>query len=140
MCVNRNDPTALSAADTPKNSSIIVFDCTRADDIDLVVCLGGDGTLLKIGSMFQRVVPPVIAFCLGTLGFLAPFSFTSFESILKHAIEGSPNCLMRMRLCCHVVRSVPQESSVVGSPDDPPSSISASRSISPDTEYHVGYG
>ncbi|KAF6780213.1 hypothetical protein AHF37_00298, partial [Paragonimus kellicotti] len=53
MCVNRNDPTPLTAADPPKNSSIIVFDCTRADDIDLVVCLGGDGTLLKIGSMFQ---------------------------------------------------------------------------------------
>ncbi|KAF5399812.1 NAD kinase [Paragonimus heterotremus] len=136
MCVNRNDPTALSAADSPKNSSIIVFDCTRADDIDLVVCLGGDGTLLKIGSMFQRVVPPVIAFCLGTLGFLAPFSFTSFESVLKHAIEGSPNCLMRMRLCCQVVRSVPQEKSVASSPDDPSSSISVSRSISPDTEYH----
>ncbi|KAA3672294.1 NAD+ kinase [Paragonimus westermani] len=88
MCVNRNDRTPLHAADSPKRSSIIVFDCTRADDIDLIVCLGGDGTLLKIGSMFQRVVPPVIAFCLGTLGFLAPFSFNSFESILKHAIEG----------------------------------------------------
>lgn len=32
---------------------------TRASTIDLVVCLGGDGTLLYSASLFQRNIPPI---------------------------------------------------------------------------------
>jgi len=38
--------------------------------VDVVVCLGGDGTLLWASSLFPRAMPPVISFSMGSLGFL----------------------------------------------------------------------
>jgi NADH kinase len=43
-------------------------------DIDLVITLGGDGTILRASSLFRTgPVPPVLSFSMGTLGFLLPF-------------------------------------------------------------------
>lgn len=53
------------------------------DKIDFVVCLGGDGTLLYASSLFQQSVPPIMAFHLGSLGFLTPFKFEDFQSQVK---------------------------------------------------------
>ena len=50
--------------------------------IDLVISLGGDGTVLRISSLFPWKVPPVVSFNLGTLGFLPAFSFSQFTSVL----------------------------------------------------------
>jgi NAD kinase len=41
--------------------------------VDFGITLGGDGTMLHYSSLFQKIVPPVISFSLGTLGFLLPF-------------------------------------------------------------------
>lgn len=42
--------------------------------IDLVITLGGDGTVLRVSSLFSTgPVPPVLSFSMGTLGFLLPF-------------------------------------------------------------------
>ena len=38
--------------------------------VDLVIGVGGDGTLLHINSLFPKKVPLVIAFNLGSLGFV----------------------------------------------------------------------
>lgn len=43
------------------------------DKVDLVISLGGDGTMLHVSSLFQKHVPPVVSFSMGTLGFLMPF-------------------------------------------------------------------
>ncbi len=39
-----------------------------AETVDVVVCLGGDGTLLWASSLFPRAMPPVISFAMGSLG------------------------------------------------------------------------
>ncbi|SRR6266404_87784 len=45
-----------------------------AHKIDLVITLGGDGTILHASSLFKvGAVPPVLSFSMGTLGFLLPF-------------------------------------------------------------------
>ena len=45
-----------------------------AKPIDLVITLGGDGTILHASSLFKTgAVPPVLSFSMGTLGFLLPF-------------------------------------------------------------------
>jgi NAD kinase len=45
-----------------------------SEKIDLVVTLGGDGTILHASSLFSvGAVPPVLSFSMGTLGFLLPF-------------------------------------------------------------------
>ena len=58
------------------------------DKIDFIVCLGGDGTLLYASSLFQQSVPPVMAFHLGSLGFLTPFEFENFEQQVTQVLEG----------------------------------------------------
>lgn len=59
------------------------------DKIHFIICLGGDGTLLYASLLFQRSVPPVMAFHLGSLGFLTPFQFKDFESQITEVLEGT---------------------------------------------------
>lgn len=53
--------------------------------IDFGITLGGDGTVLYYNYMFQNItiIPPVLSFSLGSLGFLTPFSFTKFPTIIE---------------------------------------------------------
>lgn len=53
------------------------------EKIDLVVTLGGDGTILHASSLFSSgAVPPVLSFSMGTLGFLLPFRVSQNPYIL----------------------------------------------------------
>ncbi|XP_076472644.1 NAD kinase-like [Babylonia areolata] len=70
------------------------------DKVDFIVCLGGDGTLLYASSLFQQSVPPVIAFNMGSLGFLTPFPFTSFRERIGHLLKGQVPLSLRYRLKC----------------------------------------
>lgn len=65
-----------------------IFFCFQ-DKIDFIVCLGGDGTLLYASLLFQQSVPPVMAFHLGSLGFLTPFEFDNFQEQVTNVLEGS---------------------------------------------------
>lgn len=58
------------------------------DKIDFIICLGGDGTLLYASQLFQQSVPPVMAFHLGSLGFLTPFQFQNFQEQVNNVLEG----------------------------------------------------
>ncbi|KAI8517178.1 PREDICTED: NAD kinase-like isoform X2 [Branchiostoma belcheri] len=66
--------------------------------IDFIICLGGDGTLLWASSLFQGSVPPVMAFHMGSLGFLTPFEFDNFKSQVNHVLEGHAALTLRSRL------------------------------------------
>ncbi|KAL3313794.1 hypothetical protein Ciccas_007603 [Cichlidogyrus casuarinus] len=77
--------------------------------IDLVICLGGDGTLLYTSAMFQETHPPVAAFYMGSLGFLTPFQFQDFDKTLITMFSGSYPCVTRMRLRCQIIRTNDQQ-------------------------------
>ncbi|XP_021375491.1 NAD kinase-like isoform X3 [Mizuhopecten yessoensis] len=70
--------------------------------VDFIICLGGDGTLLYASSLFQMSVPPVMAFNLGSLGFLTPFHFNNFKEQVTGVLEGNASLLLRYRLKCIV--------------------------------------
>ncbi|PIK49360.1 NAD kinase isoform 1 [Apostichopus japonicus] len=71
------------------------------DKIDFIVCLGGDGTLLYASSLFQEgTVPPVIAFHLGSFGFLTPYEFSEFREAINVLLEGNTPVTLRSRLKC----------------------------------------
>lgn len=72
--------------------------------IDFIVCLGGDGTLLYASSLFQQSVPPVMAFHLGSLGFLTPFRFEDFENQITRVLEGHAALTLRSRITCIVMK------------------------------------
>lgn len=78
---------------------------TRSQIFDLVVTLGGDGTVLYVSSLFQRSVPPVISFSLGSLGFLTTFDFEEFKESLSVVLEKGVRTNLRMRLSCRVHRA-----------------------------------
>ncbi|TFK74036.1 ATP-NAD kinase [Pluteus cervinus] len=73
----------------------------HAEKIDLVVTLGGDGTILHASSLFSTgAVPPVLSFSMGTLGFLLPFHMDDFAKALESVFRGKATILNRMRLAC----------------------------------------
>uniref|UniRef100_A0A8C6U8H4 NAD(+) kinase n=1 Tax=Neogobius melanostomus TaxID=47308 RepID=A0A8C6U8H4_9GOBI len=85
--------------------------CTFREDlddisnrVDFIICLGGDGTLLYASSLFQESVPPVIAFHLGSLGFLTPFKFDTYQSQLTQIIQGNAAIVLRSRLQVRVTK------------------------------------
>ncbi|XP_047411487.1 NAD kinase isoform X2 [Sciurus carolinensis] len=77
-----------------------------SNQIDFIICLGGDGTLLYASSLFQGSVPPVMAFHLGSLGFLTPFNFENFQSQVTQVIEGNAAIVLRSRLKVRVVKEL----------------------------------
>lgn len=70
------------------------------DKIDFIVCMGGDGTLLHASSLFQCSCPPVMAFHLGSLGFLTSFRFQDFRERVTGILEGHAGLTLRSRLQC----------------------------------------
>lgn len=56
-----------------------------SDKTDLVCTLGGDGTLLRASSLFSHAesVPPVLAFAMGTIGFLGEFKFQEYKRAFR---------------------------------------------------------
>lgn len=72
--------------------------------VDLIICLGGDGTLLYASSLFQGNVPPVMAFHLGSLGFLTPFEFHNYQEQVTHVLDGRASLTLRSRLRCLITK------------------------------------
>ncbi|XP_021592664.1 NAD(H) kinase 1 [Manihot esculenta] len=72
--------------------------------VDLVITLGGDGTVLWAASMFKGAVPPVVPFSLGSLGFMTPFYSEHYRDSLDSILRGPISITLRHRLQCHVIR------------------------------------
>jgi len=72
---------------------------------DFVVTLGGDGTVLYTSWLFQRIVPPVLSFALGSLGFLTNFDFSNHKNILENAFRDGVTVSLRLRFECTIMRS-----------------------------------
>lgn len=80
--------------------------CSRSPHLfDFVVTLGGDGTVLFCSWLFQRVVPPVMPFALGSLGFLTNFDFSDYQTVMKSALEEGIRVNLRMRFTATVYRA-----------------------------------
>ena len=78
---------------------------TSPERFDLVLTLGGDGTVLFTSWLFQRVVPPILSFALGSLGFLTNFEFEKYKSHLDQIMgDGGMRVNLRMRFTCTVWR------------------------------------
>ena len=69
------------------------------------VQLGGDGTVLYASWLFQKVVPPVLSFALGSLGFLTKFDFEEYQKILSTAFQDGVTISLRLRFEATVMRT-----------------------------------
>lgn len=101
---------------------------TRPHMFDFVITLGGDGTVLYASWLFQRIVPPVLSFALGSLGFLTKFDYEDYQKILTSAFNDGVTVSLRLRFEGTIMRSVPRKTPEVtnnggddtGSPPHPP--------------------
>jgi NAD+ kinase len=59
--------------------------------------------------LFQKIVPPVLPFALGSLGFLTNFDFADHQSVMDHAIDSGIRVNLRMRFTCTIFRTVAVE-------------------------------
>ncbi|KAJ4318544.1 hypothetical protein N0V84_006780 [Fusarium piperis] len=82
---------------------------TRPHTFDFVISLGGDGTVLYASWLFQRIVPPVLSFALGSLGFLTKFDFEDYQRTLTSAFTKGVTVSLRLRFEGTVMRSQPRK-------------------------------
>ena len=72
------------AADNPPQVPLAEL----VNSVDLVISLGGDGTLLTAARALADIDTPLLGINLGRLGFLADVSFDRFESYLDAVVQG----------------------------------------------------
>lgn len=100
----------------------------RPELFDLVITLGGDGTVLFTSWLFQRIVPPVLAFSLGSLGFLTNFDFETYKDQLNRTMgDQGMRINLRMRFTCTVYRSAASSVTASSAPSSASHSTTASQ-------------
>ncbi|KAI1824696.1 ATP-NAD kinase-like domain-containing protein [Xylaria intraflava] len=89
----------------------------RPHTFDFIITLGGDGTVLYASWLFQRIVPPVLSFSLGSLGFLTKFDFNDYQQSLNSAFTSGVTVSLRLRFEGTVMRSQKRKSSIESDQD-----------------------
>ena len=87
------DFPVFTSQDNDSKSSVI---CRKTD---MTVCFGGDGTVLHASSLFVTAtsVPPILAFSMGTLGFLGEWNFDNYKCAFHEAYISGAEPTARMR-------------------------------------------
>lgn len=117
IVVNRNKEGALSLLEGLKkwfsSKNIAVYDTIQAPlesflpKIGLVVCLGGDGTLLAAAGKMRRDSVPILGVNLGKLGFLTEVKQEEVYEELDHFCSGRSSIEERLTLLCRAVHKNP---------------------------------
>ena len=66
--------------------SVLGVDVT-IDQIELIICLGGDGTILKAAEVVRGHSAPILGVNMGHVGFLAELEAEELESVVHRALE-----------------------------------------------------
>jgi NAD+ kinase len=73
-------------------------------ELDLLIILGGDGTLLHIADLASRYDIPVVGINLGGLGFLTEVAVQERYEVLETLLTGAINVEKRMMLKARLIR------------------------------------
>lgn len=68
------------------------------DQAELVVVLGGDGTLISVARLFSGKDVPILGVNLGSLGFLTEITLEELYPRLERCLQGNPRVSERMML------------------------------------------
>ena len=71
---------------------------------DLIISLGGDGTLLNIAPLVERPEVPILGVNLGGLGFITEVAVDELEAVLSKTMGGDYEVEKRMTLEIRVIR------------------------------------
>lgn len=70
---------------------------------DLIISLGGDGTLLNIAPLVERPEVPILGVNMGGLGFITEVAVDELEAILTKTLDGDYEVEKRMTLEIRVI-------------------------------------
>jgi len=82
-----------------ENDALVVEDGT-----DLVICLGGDGTVLYCARYLQDLGIPILAINLGTFGYITEISVDEWEESIEHYLKGRNSISRRLMVRVAVIR------------------------------------
>ena len=91
-------------ASTPADDIVVVDESEIGRACDLLVVLGGDGTLLRACQLVADDDVPLLGVNLGNLGFLTPFDRSEAQVALQRALEGELPLEERMRIVMRLYR------------------------------------
>ncbi len=74
------------------------------DRVDLVLVLGGDGTILRVARDLVGTELPIMGINLGDMGFLTALEVTELKKGLRQVLEGRYEVMGRMMLSARVLR------------------------------------
>jgi NAD+ kinase len=73
-------------------------------ETDLVICLGGDGTVLYCARYVQDLGIPILAINLGTFGYITEISVDEWKESIDHYLEGLNSISRRLMIRVQVLR------------------------------------
>ncbi len=79
------------------------------DQADLVVVLGGDGTLISVARLFSAKDVPILGVNLGSLGFLTEITVEELYTRLELCLQSTPRVSARMMLMVTLLREGKQQ-------------------------------
>ncbi|KAJ1964500.1 hypothetical protein IWQ62_002915 [Dispira parvispora] len=91
---------------------------TKPAQFDFIITLGGDGTVLYTSWLFQSIVPAVVPFHMGSLGFLTCFDYPEYKSLLDEVLQKGVRVNLRMRFSCTIYRARLKDSATIIVPKD----------------------
>ena len=106
-----NQPIAQQAVDFLRTQNVQATLCTSLDNLDgieLVVSMGGDGTMLRCARECAPKQIPVFGINCGTLGFLAAAEKEELAAALQTLLAGK--CVSHKRLLLQATIQTPKES------------------------------
>jgi NAD+ kinase len=75
-----------------------------ADGVDLMLVLGGDGTLLSVARLVEETDIPLLGINLGSLGFLTELGIDELFGSLEQVLQGNCHVEERVRLSVRLIR------------------------------------
>jgi NAD+ kinase len=97
---------AAAAAQYLRSRGITVLDDEEATAMraDLVLVLGGDGTLIHAARLLGGRAAPILGVNMGSLGFLTEVPQSELYQAIEHVLSGKAVCTERMKLRVHLHR------------------------------------
>lgn len=78
------------------------LDNELSKELDVVIALGGDGTILRAARALEKYETPILAVNIGHLGFLASVEVTELEAAIENLRLGKYTLEDRMMLKCNL--------------------------------------
>ena len=84
---------------------VLPDEAAAAEHADLVLVLGGDGTLIHAARMLNGRPAPILGVNMGSLGFLTEVPQAELYQAIEHVLSGKAEVSERMKLRVHVHRA-----------------------------------